>query len=98
MFNFYKYLLRQGNRGSSDGITTGLWAGRPRIREARNFCRLHNVHIISGAHLTSYKMGTVGWCVKLTTIKSGGAVPPLPNTSSWHGKDKAHPVTSRESP
>jgi hypothetical protein len=64
-----------------------------------NFSLHHRVQTGSGAHLASYPMGTgafslwqSGRDVKLTThlhlvprSRMRGAIPPLPNTSSWRG-------------
>jgi hypothetical protein len=60
---------------------------------------LHNVHTGTGAHPTSYPMGTgalspgVKWSwrefdhssLPTAEVKNGGAITSLPYTSSWHG-------------
>jgi hypothetical protein len=62
------------------------------------FSLLHSVQTDSGAHPASYPVGTVGSFPGLkrpgrevdrsplssAEVKKGGAIPPLPNMSSWH--------------
>jgi hypothetical protein len=62
--------------------------------EPTGFSLLHTVQTDSGVHTASYPMGTGGcspkgratgaWSWPLTEVKNGGAIPPLPDTSSWH--------------
>jgi hypothetical protein len=68
------------------------WSSIPGI--ANIFSFLHSVKTCSEAHLASYKMGSG---VKragreadhspssMAEFKNGGAIPPLPHTSSWRG-------------
>jgi hypothetical protein len=84
---------------SSVGIATGLTAGVRFPARARNFVLLHSVQTGSKAHLASYPMSTGSTFpgVKRSgreadhslpssaKVKDGGAMPPLPHTSSWRG-------------
>jgi hypothetical protein len=87
---------RFGSWDSSVGIATG-WTARVRFQTVQEFSLLHVVHTGSGAH-QAYLMGTgaVYTGVKRpgreadysppssAEVMNGGAMPPLPHTSSWH--------------
>jgi hypothetical protein len=72
----------------------GLTAGIRFPAEARDFSLLYNVQTNSGAHPASYPMG-IGGSLKRpgreadysppssAEAKNGGAIQPLPHTSSW---------------
>jgi hypothetical protein len=67
--------------------------------EVRNFYQFYSIQTCSGAHPASYPMRTGCFSPKVkqpgreadhqppsnVEIKNGGAIPPLPNTSSWRG-------------
>jgi hypothetical protein len=87
-----------GSPESSVGITTGYgWTVRVRFPEIQKFSLLHNFQTGSEAHPSSYTIpGTLSPGVKgqereadnsppsSTKVKKGGAIPPLPHTSSWN--------------
>jgi hypothetical protein len=95
--NVYLYYR---SRNSSVGIVTGYvldcLGSFPGGDET--FCLFHSVHAGSGAHSVSYPMGTgdsfpgdkaAGHEAdhsppSSVEFKNGGAMPPLPHTSSWH--------------
>jgi hypothetical protein len=78
-----------------------LRAGRPGFdsRQGQDFSRLHNVQTGSGAHPATYPMGTGAIFpgvkrqgreadhspTSSAEVKNGGAIPPIPDTSSRRG-------------
>jgi hypothetical protein len=84
-------------KAPSVGIETG-WTALVLFPELQGFSLLHSVQTSSGAHPTSYLIGTgtVSPGVKRlrreanqppptgAEVKNGGAIPPLPHTFSWH--------------
>jgi hypothetical protein len=99
--NYYCIIIIIINRDSSVDIATGyILGGRGSISgKGRDFSLFRSVQTRSGAHPTSCPRSTGeyfpggkaagAWRWPLTFIsaevKNGGALPPLPHTSSWHG-------------
>jgi hypothetical protein len=92
-------LPKRWSRDSSVGIATG-WAAGVRFRaESRDFSLLHSSQTGPGARPASYPMDTGGSFPggkaagreihhsrpSSAEVNNDGAVPPLPNTSSWRG-------------
>jgi hypothetical protein len=92
-------LLAEGSRDSSAGITAGWTIGIRGPTGARDFTLLHSVETGSGAHPSSLPVaiGSPSPGVKQpqreadtsppssSEVRTGGATPPLPDTSSWRG-------------
>jgi hypothetical protein len=78
----------------SDGIGTGYALDGPGSNPSRDVSFLHSVQTGTGAQPVSYPMCTRG--IKRSEreydralpssaeVKNGGAIPPLPDISSWH--------------
>jgi hypothetical protein len=87
------------SRDSSVGIATGWTVGAQFPARERDYSLLHSVQTGSGVHPASYPMDTGALYpgVKppvheadhslpfVAEVENGGAIPPLPHTSSWHG-------------
>jgi hypothetical protein len=73
-------------------------AGVQFLSGARDFSLFHGIHTSSEAHPVSYLMGTRAFSLRVKwkgheadhsppfsgRVKNGGAIPPLPDMSSWH--------------
>jgi hypothetical protein len=82
-------------KGQFNRYSDGLRAERTGF----DFSLLHSVQVGSGAHPASYRMGTGGFShgvkrpwregdnssLPSVEVKNCGAIPPLPNPSSWRG-------------
>jgi hypothetical protein len=94
-------ILPKRSWDSSVGIVMGygLKDRRSIPGRSKNFSLLHSVQTCSGAHPASYPMGTGALSPGVkgpgreaghsppssAKAKSSGAIPPLPNRSSWRG-------------